>query len=499
MKYIVTSQKMKQIDKKMIEQIGIPSFVLMERAALGVTGWLFQKHNVEKCLIVVGTGNNGADGLAVARQLLERNKKPEIYICGTVDKGTKEFKIQYEILKNLNATFISTLEEKNYTVIVDGIFGVGLSREVEGIYKEAISFINSNICPIVSIDIPSGIDGTTGKMYGCAVKATETVTFGFWKRGLLFLDGILCAGQVILEGAGFHECELFEKEKESFFLEKKDLATILPKRSQLGNKGNFGKVLVIAGGNDMGGAAFLSAYAAYKSGCGMVKVCTGEKNRTSLMSLLPEVLLSTWKTEDEGLSLVKEQLEWADIVAFGSGMGQTKLTEQLTIYLLEYCSKPLVIDADGLNTLSKYMDKLKKRQYPCILTPHLMEFSRLIQKPLQEWKENVWEEVKQFVETYPVICVAKDARTIVAKKGETAYINRSGNSGMATAGSGDVLAGMISGFLAQGVEPKMAAILGVYVHGLCGDYGKTAIGEYSLMAKNIIEYLPDVLGGKTNE
>lgn len=496
MKYIVTSQKMKQMDQAMIEEIGIPSLVLMERAALGVTGWLFQKHNVEKCLIIVGTGNNGADGLAVARQLLERHKNPEIYICGMVDEGTKEFKIQYEILKNLNAAFITTLKERNYTVIVDGIFGVGLSREVEGIYKEAISFINESICPVVSIDIPSGIDGTTGKMYGCAVKATQTITFGFWKRGLLFLDGVLCAGDVILEEAGFHENRLFEKERESFFLEKQDLNKMLPKRSWMGNKGTFGKVLVIAGGNDMGGAAFLSAYAAYKAGCGMVKVCTGEKNRSSLMTLLPEILISTWQKEEEGLTLVKEQMAWADVIVFGSGMGQTKLTEQLTSYLLEYSSKPLVIDADGLNILSKQMDKLKKRQYPCILTPHLMEFSRLIKKSLHEFKENVWLEVEKFVETYPIICVAKDARTIVAKKGETAYINRSGNSGMATAGSGDVLAGMIGSFLAQGIEPRMAAILGVYVHGLCGDCGKKALGEYSLMAKNIIEYLPDVLGGR---
>lgn len=495
MKYVISGSKMQQVDQRFIEHIGIPGLVLMERAALGVTRWLFQNHSLKKCLIVVGSGNNGADGLAVARQLMEQDIVPEIYVCGNLEKATEEFRIQYKILKNLGVCFIEKLEKKPYTVVIDAIFGVGLSREVQGSYRAVISFMNQLDCPVVSVDIPSGIDATTGAVLGIAVKANATVTFGFLKRGLLLYPGALYAGTVQLEGAGFHESQLLKKEEEAFLYEKTDLKTLLPKRSPWSNKGTYGKLLIIAGGNVMAGAGYLSARSAYVTGCGMVKMCTGLANRDILLSRLPELVLTTWNREEEARDIVSKELDTVDAVVFGPGMGKNEATKQILELLLKQKEKPILLDADALNMVADNMELLKECQVPVIITPHVKEFSRLNKKTVKEIQKDFFGEVISFINEYPVICVAKDARTIVAKQGETAYINISGNSGMATAGSGDVLSGIIGGLLAQGMTPKESAILGVYLHGLSGDRAKEKLGEYSMTAGDIAEYLHDVLGG----
>lgn len=496
MKYVISAKKMQQTDKQFIEYIGIPSLVLMERAALGVTRWLLKRYCLDCCCIVVGTGNNGADGLAIARQLVERGIQPDIYICGTIEKATKEFLTQYHILQQLQVPFLERLEKKPYTVIVDAIFGVGLSREIQGSYYDVISLLNNWNTPIISVDIPSGIDATTGAVLGIAIKAKETITFGFWKRGLLLYPGAEYAGTVLLEGAGFHETQLLQKDEEAFFYEPQDILLTLPKRSAWSNKGTYGTVLIIAGGEQMAGAAYLSAYAAYRTGCGMVRMCTGRANRESLLARLPELVLTTWSTKEEAKQLVASEWEKADVVVFGPGMGRNETTKEMLEWILKQQDRPIILDADALNVLSEQMDLLKQTQASIIMTPHIKEFSRLYGVSVQHIQNNLFEEVIRFVNEYPVVCVAKDVRTIVAKRGEIAYINKSGNHGMATAGAGDVLTGIIGGLLAQGMEEKEAAMLGVYLHGLAGDQAKEKLGEYSMTASDIIQCLSDVLGGK---
>ncbi|HIS62370.1 MAG TPA: NAD(P)H-hydrate dehydratase [Candidatus Scybalomonas excrementigallinarum] len=496
MKYAISGAKMQKVDQQFIKHIGIPSLVLMERAALGVTRRLFEHYCLKRCLIVVGSGNNGADGLAIARQLMEQGIVPEIYCCGTLEKATEEFKVQYGILKNLGANFIEQLEKKPYTVVVDAIFGVGLKREVTGHYKEVICFLNGLSCPKVSVDLPSGVEATTGNIFGCAIKAHRTITFGFYKQGLFFYPAAEYAGIVELEEAGFHASCLSSVEEEAYVYEREDVERLLPIRKPWGNKGTYGKLLIVAGGDTMAGAAYLSAYAAYQAGCGMVKVCTGERNRQILLTKLPELLLSSFETKEEAIARVREGLSWADVVVFGSGMGRNEITLSLLRLLLEESKCPLVFDADGITMLENEKWRLKEAKCDIIITPHLKEFSVLSSIPMDKIKENLVKTARDFCEEYPIICALKDARTVVTKQAESAYINRSGNSGMATAGSGDVLGGIIGSLLAQGMEPMKAATLGVYIHGLAGDVAKERLGEYSMTAGNIAEHLHDVLGGK---
>ena len=493
MKYAVSGSKMQEMDQMLIKHIGIPSLVLMERAALGVTRRLFQNYCLKRCLIVVGHGNNGADGLAIARQLLEQGVVPEVYFCGSIKKATEEFLTQYEILKKLGINFIKQIEEKEYTVIVDAIFGVGLKREVTGHYGEVIDLLNRFSCPIVAVDIPSGIDATTGNVLGHGIRADRTITFGFYKRGLLFYPAAEYVGTLELETAGFHEKELRLKEEEAYFYEREDVERLLPKRKPWGNKGTYGKLLIVAGGDEMAGAAYLSASGAYKTGCGMVKVCTGEKNRTILLTKLPELLLSSFRTKEDAVDLVEENLNWADTIVFGSGMGQNEVTDALLKLILKKGEHLVVLDADALNMLANKKELLHQTKCRIIITPHMKEFSRLTGREVAAIKEDLIKESKKFSDEYPVICVLKDARTVVTKQKSSAYINMSGNSGMATAGSGDVLGGVIGSLLAQGVEPMEAATLGVYLHGLSGDLAKEQLGEYSMTAGDIAEHLHDII------
>lgn len=493
MRYTVSGIKMQQMDQQLIEHIGIPSLVLMERAALGVTRRLFQNDSCEKCLIVAGHGNNGADGLAVARQLLEKGIYPEIYLCGDMEKATAQFKIQYQILKNLHANFIETLDANHYTVIVDAIFGVGLHRKIEGKYQEIIEYINKQRAKVVAVDIPSGIDAGTGAVLGCAVYADCTVTFGFIKNGLLLYKGADYAGSLYLEDAGFHESLLEEKEADGFYYERSDLLRLLPKRKPWGNKGTFGKLLVVAGGNKMAGAAYLAAKAAYQTGCGMVRVCTGIENREILLSKLPEILLDAWSSEEEAIRQLQEGLDWADVVAFGSGMGNTEETTILLKFLLEQIQVPLLLDADGLNVLARHPKWLEEIRTPVVITPHLKEFSRLNGKTVEQIQGDLMATAKEFAAEKNLVCVAKDARTVVAEMRGAAYINRSGNSGMATAGSGDVLSGIIASFMAQGMDEFQAATLGVWIHGLAGDSAKEEKGAYSMTAEDIAEHIASIL------
>lgn len=496
MKYVLCAEKMQMVDQQVVEHIGIPSLVLIERAALGVTGRLFQRYSCENCLIVVGVGNNGADGLAIARQLMEKGYEPKIYICGNLEKATSQFHIQYQILQKLGAVFLKKLEIDAYSVIVDAIFGVGLSREVQGAYKAVISFMNQLQCPIVSVDIPSGIDATTGRVLGEAVKADSTVTFGFLKTGLLLYPGASYAGNVILKGAGFHEQSLIRREEEAYIYERKDLKNLMPKRTAWSNKGTYGKLLVIAGGNELAGAAALASKGAFATGCGMVKLCTGKANRDSLIANIPELMIATWEQEEEAVVVIEKQLEWADAIVFGPGMGMSNMTRQILEFILQKAKVPVLLDADALNVLAQHKELIRECQNSVIITPHIKEFSRLNGYSIEEIQQDLLGKAREFAKQYPVLCVVKDARTVVTKEGEIAYINVSGNNGMATAGSGDVLSGIIGGLLAQGVEPRKSATFGVYLHGLAGDYAKEAMGVYSMTARDIIKHLKDVLGGK---
>lgn len=491
MKYLVNSHEMREYDTNTIEKIGIPGMVLMERAALAVASLITQRfgehvHGTKRVLVLAGVGNNGGDGIAVARLLSEKGYQVCVCCVGDTKKASEQWKQQRKILEHYPVSVIcleetgSKIPEEEYTILVDALFGVGLTREITGIYAEAVENFNRRSGFKVAVDIPSGVNADNGSISGCAVKADVTVTFGFCKRGLVLYPGCQNAGEVITAEIGISEESFFGKEPEMFYLDE-NVENLVPKRNPAGNKGTFGKVLFVAGSRNMAGAALLSAEAAYRVGAGMVKVITPEENRIILQEMLPEALLGT--AED-----LSESIKWADVAAVGPGLGKSEEAAYCLAQIIGESTCPLLIDADGLNLLAERADlqeKLTGSHRTVILTPHVGELSRLTGVDILELKQDLASAGRKLAQKLHAIVVAKDARTFVCAEKMAVCVNFRGNSGMATAGSGDVLAGIIAGLLAQGTEPFMAACAGVVLHAEAGDSAAQEKGEYALMAGDI--------------
>lgn len=491
MEYLVFADEMKYYDQQTIEEKKIPSMVLMERAALAVVEVMEERDlKKDKILVVCGSGNNGGDGFAIARLLYLKGYHVDVTFLGVLSHCTKECYLQQEILRNFGFKYNSNIPDKEYTVIVDAIFGIGLARSIEGSYEEVIRTLNSLQAYKVAVDIPSGISTDSGKVMGVAFQADVTVTFAFRKVGLVLYPGASYAGRVVVKDIGIIKQEWTRHYPSICSYQKTDLSE-LPPRKPYSNKGTYGKVLLIAGSDQISGAAYLSGKAAYRIGAGYVKIFTPKENRVILQSQLPEALLSVYEANEFEKEL-KVALSWADTVAIGPGIGENKNAEKILRYVLSECQKPLLIDADGINILARHMEDRSHYQGNLILTPHVKEFSRLTKKELRVLTEDLVKEAYEFAKQNQLICVAKDARTVVTDGVQNIYLNQSGNSGMATAGSGDVLTGIIAGLLAQGMAPFLAASLGVYMHGLAGDAAKERIGEYAMMADDIIDHISDI-------
>lgn len=489
MKYLVTSAEMRKYDNNTIEKIGIPGVVLMERAALAVVeqiqGYIasHQLKNV-KILVLAGMGNNGGDGLAIARMLCESDYVVDVWCVGEEAKASGQWKQQREILRSFPVDVSGRVSQKEYTILVDALFGVGLSREVSGVYAEAIERFNRLVGYKIAVDIPSGVDADNGKILGCAIKADLTVTFGFCKRGLVMYPGCEMAGTVVTAQIGIGK-QSFLGEIPGMFYYDEALKELLPKRKSGGNKGTFGKVLLIAGSKNMAGAAILAARAAYRIGAGMVKVISAPENRVIIQETVPEALLGAWENLEESIS-------WADVLLIGPGLGKSKEALWCMQMVLHHADKPLIIDADGLNLLAQQEDlqlRLAQQSRQVVLTPHVGELARLMRKQIGELKEDLPLWGSKMAEQLHAIVVAKDARSFVCEENRPVCMNLQGNSGMATAGSGDVLAGVIGGLMAQGMSGFEAAGVGVYLHAMAGDAAAAAMGEHAVMAGDIVANL----------
>lgn len=519
MERILLGKQMREVDSYTINTIGIPSMVLMERAALGVTEAVEEIYRRgDRIIVICGTGNNGADGLAVYRMLMTKGYRVECAIIGDVHGGTEEFQNQRRIVKKCGYKYSrrESIEESldvdlgSYDIIVDGIFGIGLSRDTEGMYAEIIEDINSakleeEDIRVVAIDAPSGVDTDTGKIMGTAVRADVTVTFGKAKVGLVMYPGASYAGKVKVHDIGIpwsvYGTVLFDSRvskyvgEEIYQFEKADVADYIRPRVPYSHKGTYGKVLVIAGSKEYSGAAYLCESAAYKSGCGLVKVVTSKENKSMLTVMMPEGLYEFY--DDEGISpdTLKEDMEWADAIVIGPGLGQSLNALNMLKTVLEEKDKPVIIDADGINLLSSNRELLEELDDNMVLTPHLREMSRLMETTVSEIKSDMLDAVSRYKRKYRGTLVLKDARTVVAGPKKELFINTAGNSGMATGGSGDVLAGILVGIIAQ--EPNfdiaLKSVTGVYLHGLAGDKAAEHLGEYAMTASNIVDGLAEVL------
>ena len=554
---LVDSKQMKAIDSHTINGLKIPSLVLMERAAyatacviaedLGcvtggrpVDGAADEKavRQQQKVIAVCGSGNNGGDGLAIVRILHTMGFETSFFMAGDLSKATPETLRQLEILENMGIGDCGGIQAfAEADALVDAIFGIGLMRPVGGTFAKVIEAMNAAPCPVYAVDIPSGISTDTGQVLGCGVRAVKTVTFGCQKLGLVLYPGADYAGQVVTADIGFPELSVRQADIRTFAWERSDIHGNLPPRHAYSNKGTYGKVLVIAGSRNMGGAAYFSARAAYETGCGLVRVLTVADNRTMLLTSLPEAVLSTYDSAAPDREVFLEALAWADSVVLGPGLTTQSYACEIVRCVMENCTVPLVIDADGLNILAKHPELWELRKWepagqvpeaapalsektpeaapalsekmpeaapallektlaPVIITPHLGEMSRLTGKPIPDIAGDLLDVCRDFASAHGVVCVLKDARTAISD-GVTAFINLSGNDGMATGGCGDVLSGIIGGFLASGMDALKAASFGCFVHGCAGDLARNEKGAYGLLASDIIQYMSKVTKTRT--
>ncbi len=492
MEFLLNAAQMRQYDHDTIHRVGIGSLVLMERAALCTVEEMHRFGcDLSSVLAVCGSGNNGGDGFAVARLLDAQGIPVRVAFAGREASMSEETRIQRQICENCGIKISSNYMEHEYTTIVDAVFGIGLSRDIEGAYAQVIDWINKQDACIVSVDIPSGVGADTGRIMGTAIQADLTVSFAYRKLGHVLYPGTQNCGSVVCRDIGITAGRFHSGIPSVFTYTREDLAGIAP-RKPYSNKGTYGKVLLIAGSEGMSGASCLAAEAAYRSGSGLVHVFTQKSSRQAVQLYLPEAVVSVWESEHalpEGLS---DALSWADVVGIGPGLGTGFVQERMLEYVLEHCAGPLVIDADGLNLLAGRMELLYGAKATVILTPHIGEMMRLAGCEKEEILDDIICFARSFAQQYGVICALKDARTVVSD-GKKAYVNTSGNSGMAVGGSGDVLTGVICGLLAQHMPAFEAASLGVYLHGLAGDAAREKRGAYGMIARDISEEIGFVL------
>ena len=498
---------MKEIDRRTIKEYGIPSLVLMERAALEVVNEaekiLVSKFGTVKCSVWVacGLGNNGADGVAAARMLFLRGAKVTIILPEHGGRMSPEMKIQLSIVEKLGIQVYSVDEfvPTSCDLILDAVFGIGLARPVEGNYKKLLELILAQEdIAVISVDIPSGISSETGEVMGCAICADVTVTFGERKLGQTLFPGRDYCGRLVIADIGFvpHTPEMMDSYVCAHT--KEDLHRI-PRRRSTSHKGSCGKVLMIAGSKNMAGAACFAARAAYRTGAGLVKVMTVEENRSILQEKIPEAILSVYDSQwaeshpVEFREEIRQQTEWADVIVLGPGLGMEPYARELVEAVLTDAYVPIIFDADAINLAAKYPHLKGYFTENIILTPHLAECARLTETSIHMIKENLIQTAKELSEEYGVTCVLKDAATVTARKDGKVFVNTSGSPAMAKGGSGDVLCGVIAGLAGMGMEECDAASLGVYVHGLAGEVAARKYGVHSVLASELADCVGEVI------
>ncbi|MDD6504945.1 MAG: NAD(P)H-hydrate dehydratase [Lachnospiraceae bacterium] len=492
MKYLVTGKEMKLLDQNTTDAFSVPAQVLMEQAAMVFVQKLFSIGRTwNKVLILCGNGNNGADGVAVARLLNQGGT--EAVVCRIGEGNESELmKLQSAIYQSYHFPEVSweNVDIEAYDCIVDAIFGIGLSRPIRGNAEQVISRANEADAYRVALDMPSGISADSGEVLGIAFLADATVTFSFGKIGQYLWPGNEYCGNVMVAPMGITQDSWLERKPRFATLEQEDLS-LLPRRSAHSNKGTYGKLLIVAGSVDMAGNAALCAKAAYRMGVGIVKIFTPVENRQALFSLVPEAILSTYdKTVDEKKLI--EDLKWADALVIGPGIGTGENGAKMLDVVLENTSVPVLLDADALNIMARSTERFLLPHTDMVITPHLGEMARLTGDAVSYIQNNLTEVAENFANQYDLVCVLKDFRTVTAIPYGLTYINTSGNHGMATAGSGDVLSGVIGSLLAQGMCAKNAAPLGVFVHGLAGDICLQRQSAASVMAGDLADAIREI-------
>ena len=482
MQYI-TSAQMRKIEERAINGLSIPSILLMENAAAACVKHIDKYKNA---VVVCGTGNNGGDGFAAARLLHVKGVRVNAILIGGVGKVKGDALTNMKIAQKMNLISDKPLADllKGADVVVDAIFGTGFTGLLTGDALHAAEAINNCGAEVISVDIPSGVEADTGKIGNTAVKADKTITFALPKIGHLLYPGTEHTGQLFVEDISIPRDFLNPDGGCLEVLERMEI--LLPPRPRRSNKGTFGRVCVVAGCNDMPGAAVLCCKAAYKAGAGLVQACVVPEVAQVIQHAAHEVITSD-------ISSVKKAAEAADVIAIGPGLGRGAEITKFVLNILGSCDKPMVIDADGLVALANDKHIFKSLKAPCVITPHPGEMAVLTGSTINEVLENLTETAQKFAKDYNVITLLKDARTVIASPCGRTFVNTTGTSALAKAGSGDVLTGIIAAFAAQGTDAFMAAVLGAFVHGKAGQAASETLSIYGVCAEDAANYVPQVL------
>lgn len=508
----VTAQEMRNLDRTAINDYGIPGLVLMENAGLAVVKAVREKLGGvgdKVVTIFAGKGNNGGDGLVAARHLHNSGAEVKVLLLAEPGEITGDAAVNLSIWNKMGQKVYPVLRGDDFNavrlflvktdLIIDAIYGTGFKGAVREPVGRILEAINASGKPVVAVDIPSGLEADTGKVSGPCIRATVTVTFALPKLGLLFEPGAGYVGELKVADISIPAATYESQDLKRNLPEKQMVANWLPYRPNASHKGDYGRVLLIAGSSGLTGAACLAAEASARSGAGLITLAVPEGLHGIVETKLTEVMTVPLPQTDrqtislDALTLINGILERADVLALGPGLSTHPETVELVRRLLPSLRIPCVLDADGLNALAGHTDIFKKMQAPVIITPHPGEMSRLTGMPVSKIQEDRLATAEKFASAWGAVVVLKGVPTLVCSPDGETYVNPTGNPGMASGGSGDVLTGIIAGFLAQGMNPVTACAAGVYLHGMAGDLAAVHKGMMGMLAGDILAALPDAI------
>jgi hydroxyethylthiazole kinase-like uncharacterized protein yjeF len=507
---VLNAAQMREADRRTIDDIGISSLVLMENAGRQVVAAVEAVHTdllERQVAVLCGRGNNGGDGFVVARTLLQRGVDVSVFLIGQVSDVRGDARVNLDVLGRLGVTVVEIAdgqawelhlsEVRDCSLIIDAIFGTGLNAPVQGLIGSVIADVNASGIPVVSIDLPSGLSADSADTIGESIQAGTTVTLAAPKLPLVLPPAENHAGDIVIADIGI-PIEVIEALEGPWLelLTRSGMRELVTPRTPDGHKGDYGHVLIVAGSTGKTGAAHLSAMGALRSGAGLVSVATPAACLPIVAAMAPEYM-TVALGDGEGLESagVDAIIDMArDVIAIGPGLGQAPSTRRFVKSLVEQATTPLVIDADGLNAFSDDPDRLTGREgRDVIITPHPGEMARLVRMSTDEVQASRMEIARNFAVAHHVYVVLKGHRTLIATPDEKVFINPTGNPGMATGGTGDVLTGMVAAWLAQLLDAEAACKLAVYLHGMAGDLADGENGDVSLIASDLVSHIGEAI------
>jgi NAD(P)H-hydrate epimerase len=509
---VVTAAEMQEMDRRTIDTFGIPGRILMESAGRGATRTFLEKvydAGSGRVGIVAGRGNNGGDGFVIARYLAQRDIDVSVFLLSDRGAVKGDAAANLELLKPLNVPVIEIPGQEQFagsqtdmlhvTYWIDALLGTGLNSDVKGYFRQVIEFINAQQRPVLAVDIPSGLNADTGQICGICIQATATATFGFPKIGHVVHPGAQCCGSVDVIDIGIPAFIASQVSARQRMITSREVKLIVDRRSPDDHKGRTGHLLVVAGATGKTGAAAMTTNAALRAGAGLATLCLPKALNPIAEAQLIEAM--TVPLPDQGTGLILEeafdtlmaQASGKQALAVGPGLGTESHTRNLVHRVIKELELPLVIDADGLNNLAGHTALLKHRSAPTVLTPHPGEMARLTGLSTKQIQQDRLTTARKFAMDNRACVVLKGARTVIAEPKGQVWINPTGNSGMASGGMGDVLTGMIAGFLAQGCTAVEAAVAGAYLHGLAADMLSRKM-PWGYLATEVIQTIPQAIG-----